>query len=128
MAAPTPSPVAAGLSEESKLFGALCYIIGIIVPLFVLFTEKKKDKFLLFHAWQSLILTAVLIVLFIGFSFVTAAIAFVTMGLGSLLSCLAFPLMIVVGIYVLFVAYKAYQGVKYKIPMIGDYAEKQAMK
>ncbi len=131
MEAPGPAP---GVSDESKLFGALCYIIGIIVPLFVLFTEKKKDKFLAFHAWQSLIFAVALMVIFFGLAIILGILGFIpgvnviVIPLAGLLSCLTFPLMIVVAIYVLFMAYKAYMGEKYKIPTIGDMAEKRAMK
>jgi uncharacterized membrane protein len=113
-------------SSDDNLFGALCYIIGILVPLFVLFTDKKSNKFLAFHAWQSLIFTAVWIVIWIGLTFLTVVLSFQTSGLGGFLGCLFLPLGLVVLVGVLFVAYKAYQGEKFKMPIIGDFAEKQA--
>ncbi|MBU0532741.1 DUF4870 domain-containing protein [Candidatus Micrarchaeota archaeon] len=120
-------PAATGSSDDN-IFGALCYIIGVIVPLFVLFTEKKSNKFLAFHAWQSLIFTVAWVVLVVGFSVVTMVLTFATGGIAGLLNCLLFPIAGLVFLYVLLVAYKAYQGEKYKMPIVGDFAEKQAMK
>ncbi len=116
------------VSDDGKLFGALCYIIGIIVPLFVLFTEKKNDKFLVFHAWQSLMLSVAMIAVWMVFAIGITIISVITLGYGGVLGCLALPLAAVFFIAVLFTAYKAYLGEMYKLPMIGDFAEKQANK
>jgi len=115
-------------SSDSNLFGALCYIIGVIVPLFVLFTEKKNDRFLAFHAWQSLALTVGMTVVWVGFMVVLTVLAVVSGGIAGILSCLMLPLMLVILLLVLYAAYKAYLGEKYKLPIIGDFAEKQANK
>ncbi len=120
-----------GGSSDNKIIAALCYIIGVLVPLFVIGTDKKKDKFLLFHAWQSLFFTVALFVVYVGLIVVTivlSAIPGVNVVAGLLASCV-FPLIgLGVFVYMLFLAYKSYQGVKVKIPMVGEYAEKQAMK
>ena len=127
-----PKAAAASGSDDTKLFGALCYIIGLIVPLFVLFTEKKENKFLAFHAWQSLIfsLIAMAVIFVIGgilmvVSFVAAAVTAMIGGIGGAIYCLIFPIVGVVIVYDFFVAYKAYQGEKYMIPVIGEFALKQ---
>jgi len=122
-AAPAPAT-----GSDDNIFGALCYIIGVIVPLFVLFTEKKNNKFLAFHAWQSLIFSVAMVVIMIGYWIVTFILAVLTGGLAGILSCLIVPLVFLVMLYVLLVAYKAYQGERYKMPVIGNMAEKQAMK
>lgn len=122
---PEEKKAAVGSSNsDSKLFAALGYIITVLVPLFVLFTEKKNDKFLAFHAWQSLLLTVAVFVIFMGIGILATILTFVT-GFGGL--CLM-PLYFVPLVVFLFAAYKAYQGEKYKIPVIGDFAEKQASK
>ena len=120
-----PAPAS---SSDDNIFAALCYIIGVIVPLFVLFTEKKSNKFLAFHAWQSLIFSVAMVVIMIGYWIVTFILAVLTGGLAGILSCLIVPLVFLVMLYVLLVAYKAYQGERYKMPVIGNMAEKQAMK
>ncbi|MBN1170469.1 DUF4870 domain-containing protein [Candidatus Micrarchaeota archaeon] len=112
-------------SSENNLLGALAYIIAVLVPLFVIFTEKKNDKALLFHAYQSLILSIVSFVLVFGITFVSGFLALVTAGIGALVGCLTLPLMLGIGIVHLFAAYKAYQGEKYMLPVIGEIAQKQ---
>ncbi len=114
-----------GVSDESKLFAALGYIITVLVPLFVLFTEKKNDRFLAFHAWQSLILTVVWFAVFIGAFVIIMVLTIVSGGLGAILNCLMLPIMLVALATLLIAAYKAYMGEKYKLPVVGDLAEKQ---
>lgn len=114
-----------GVSDESKLFAAIGYIITVLVPLFVLFTEKKNDRFLAFHAWQSLILTVVWFAVFIGAFVIIMVLTIVSGGLGAILNCLMLPIMLVALATFLIAAYKAYMGEKYKLPVIGDLAEKQ---
>jgi uncharacterized membrane protein len=121
-----PAPKSGG--GDDGLFGALCYIISVLVPLFVLFTDKKSNKFLAFHAWQSLILSVVLFVFFFGFMAVTMVLTIVTGGVAGILNCLLLPIWFVAILGVLVIAYKAYKGERYKIPVIGDFAEKQAGK
>jgi uncharacterized membrane protein len=115
-------------SSDDNIFGALCYILGIIVPLFVLFTEKKSNKFLAFHAWQSIALTVLAVAIIFGASIVITVLTIVSGGIASVLGCLLLPIDLVVFCAVLFTAYKAYLGEKYKLPIIGDFAEKQASK
>jgi uncharacterized membrane protein len=119
---------AAAASGDDNLFGALCYIITVLVPLFILFTEKKSNKTLAFHAWQSLILTVVWFVVFCAFSAVIVVVSIVTSGIGSILSCLYIPLGLVALAAFLLPAYKAYMNEKYLLPGIGDFADKQANK
>ena len=115
----------AASGNEDNLFAAICYLVGVIVSLFVLFTEKKQNKFLAFHAWQSLILCIVAFVVLFGFGMVVTVLSVVTGGLGGILGCLMFPLWGVFILAFLFGAYKAYQGETYKMPIIGDFAAKQ---
>ena len=129
---PEEKKAAVGSSNgDSKLFGALCYIIGILVPLFVLFTEKKNDKFLAFHAWQSLLLSVVFVVVWIGLAAVTFIAGMLTVfagGIGGFIGCLGLPVLLIWFLAVVLGAYKAYQGEKYVMPVIGDFAMKQASK
>jgi len=102
-----------GLSNDSKVWGALCYVFPILMFILVYVMEdKKKDKFVLFHAYQSL---------FAGIALwaVAMVIAVITFGIGAL----CFPLAWLVFLYF---AYQAYQGQKFLLPVVGDYAEAQA--
>jgi uncharacterized membrane protein len=106
------STAVSGLSNDSKVWAALCYVFPVLMFILVYVMEdKKKDKFVFFHAWQSMLLGLVTWV-------ITMVVAVVTFGIGGL----CFPLLILVFLYF---AYKAYQGEKFLLPVVGEYAEKQ---
>ena len=123
---------AAGGSNDRNLMGALCYIpilaISVLVPLYILLTEKKKDKFLAFHAWQSLLLSVALVIVFFGLIAVQIVLTIASGGIGALLSCLYLPIGFVLLLGFLYLAWKTYQGETIKLPVIGPFAEKQAGK
>lgn len=100
----------ADLGENIK--GALCYALGFVSGIFFLLTEKE-NKFVRFHAMQSTIV-------FLSLTFLIT-IPF----LGWILSVFIVPLSLLLW---LFLMYKAYQGEKFELPVIGDLAEKQAEK
>ncbi len=108
-----------GSSSESNLWAALCYILSILVPLFVLLTEKKNDKFVAFHAYQSLILTVPMVIYFIVMGVLSGVLTVVT-GLGGV--CVL-PLFFVPLLVHLLCGYKAFKGEKYMLPMIGSMAD-----
>jgi uncharacterized membrane protein len=106
------STTVSGLSNDSKVWAALCYVFPILMFIIVYVMEdKKKDKFVFFHAWQSLLAG-------LGGWVISMVLAVVTLGIGSL----CFPLYWVV---LLYFAYKAYQGEKFLLPVVGEFAEKQ---
>lgn len=109
-------------SSDSNLFAALCYLISFWVPLFVLFTDKKNDKYVAFHAYQDLLLTVVVIIYTIMIWVVMMVLTFVT-GFGGICTL---PFLFLPLIVMLFMTWKAYQGERYKLPVIGDMAEKYA--
>jgi uncharacterized membrane protein len=100
----------ADLGENIK--GALCYSLGFVSGAFFLFTEKE-NKFVRFHAMQSVIV------------FLSLTFLMIIPFLGWMLSVFIAPLSLLLW---LFLMYKAYQGEKFKLPTIGDLAEKQAEK
>ena len=99
---------------EPNLAGLLCYVLGWVTGL-IFFLMEKENKFVRFHAMQS-------IVVFGAFSVVTYILSFIPfIGwiISGLLGVLAFVLWIILMI-------KAYQGERYKLPWAGNFAEKQA--
>jgi len=104
----TPS----GVSDDAKLWSALNYVFPILMLIVVYLVEdKKKDKFILFHAWQSTLLA-------IAAWVVAMIITVVTLGFGGLCT----PLLILVFLYF---AYRAYKGEKFMLPVVGEMAQKQ---
>jgi len=103
-----------GTGLEPNIAGLLCYVLGWITGLIFLLLEKK-DKFVRFHAIQSIIVFGFINVVY----FVIFWIPVVGWVFGWIIWAFAFVLWIVL-------MYKAYQGTKYKIPIAGDIAAKEA--
>ena len=110
------------LGLDANVTALIGYPIG-IVALILVFIEKD-NKFVRFHAFQSLLFWAVATVLWIGLIFLMIFLAFIS----SILATLFWLLLMVVGLGVfagiIFLAYKAFQGEMFKLPIIGDMAEK----
>lgn len=89
---------------EENVAGLLCYVAGWITGL-IFFLIEKDSKFVKFHAMQSIITFGACVIL--GFIPV----------IGWIIWILALVLWILLMV-------KAYQGQKFKLPLIGDLAEK----
>jgi uncharacterized membrane protein len=99
---------------DENVAGLLCYVLGWISGL-VFFLIEKKNKFVRFHAMQSIIVFGTLTVA----SIVLGWIPFIGFVIGWIIWILAFVLWIILMI-------KAYQGEKFKLPWAGNLAEKYA--
>jgi len=98
---------------EPNVAGLLCYVLGWVTGL-IFFILEKENKFVRFHAMQSIVTFGAITVASIVLSF----IPFIGWILGWLLSVLGFVLWIILMI-------KAYQGQRFKLPWAGNFAEKQ---
>ncbi len=105
---------------EPNVAGALSYVCGWVTGL-IFFLMEKENKFVRFHAMQSLILSGVFIVLYIALG-ILGHIPFL-----GFLALFAYPVLGILGFIVwILMIVKAYQGEKFKLPGIGDIAEKNA--
>jgi uncharacterized membrane protein len=124
MASPTPTP-AASTGMSNNVAGLLCYVFGWVTGLiFLLIDPYKNEKFVRFHAFQSIFFNLSLIALYIAFAILGVILTVIHLGL------LMFPLYLVLafGIFAawIFLMYKAYNNETFKLPLIGDLAAKQA--
>jgi uncharacterized membrane protein len=94
--------------------GLLCYLFGWVSGLIFLLIEKES-KFVRFHAIQSIAVYVVFFVLVLIFLFIPF--------IGWVIDILLYIAMLILWILLM---YKAYQGEKFKLPIVGDFAEKQA--
>jgi uncharacterized membrane protein len=97
---------------NQNVAGLLCYLAGWITGL-IFFLIEKENRFVRFHAMQSIITFGSLTVIFMILGF----IPFVGWMLMPVLAILQLILWIVLMV-------KAYQGQLFKLPVIGDMAEK----
>jgi len=109
-----------GTGLEPNIAGLLCYVLGWVSGLVFLLMEKK-DKFVRFHAIQSIIVfgafNIVLVILWmftwIPFVWIFFLVINYIVGLFALILWIVLML-------------KAYQGEKFKLPISGDIAAKNA--
>ncbi|HSI88095.1 MAG TPA: DUF4870 domain-containing protein [Pyrinomonadaceae bacterium] len=101
--------------------------ISLIYSIIVLVTEKN-DRFMRFHAFQSLLITAIYIVALIAVSILGSMIGIITGSsvLASLFSLLMFVVIVIFLAAMIYGCIKGYQGEKFKFPVVGDMAEKWA--
>ena len=117
------------LGLDANVGAMLCYLpvcaISLIYSIIVLITDKT-NKTVRFHAFQSLILTAIYVVIMIAIAVVGGGLVAATGSgiLGSLVGL--FYGAVVLGFLVLMIlgCVKAFQNGNYKLPVIGDMAEK----
>jgi uncharacterized membrane protein len=101
------------MNLEENIAGLLCYVLGWVTGIVFLVLEKK-NKFVRFHAFQSLFT-------FLPLSVLAWIFAQIPFG-GWLVAALLWLLVLTLWLILMF---KAYQGEKYKLPIVGDIAEKQ---
>ena len=119
---------------DANLVAMLCYIanfvcyLGLILSILTV-VQDKENKLARFHAWQSIFLTILAIVL--------VPVYFVVGFIGGMIdSALGFPILslflfLIIGIiglalfvFMILAAIKGFGGEQYKIPVIGNFAEK----
>jgi uncharacterized membrane protein len=101
------------LGVTENIEALLCYALGWVTGLVFLLLEQK-NAFVRFHAMQSL-------ATFLGLFIITLVIGFIPV-LGLLVNILIWPLSLVLWIVLMV---KAYKGERYKLPVVGDFVEKQ---
>lgn len=112
--APEASRPGSTMNMDQNVAGLLCYLVGWITGL-IFYLMEKENKFVRFHAMQSIVVFGTLTVL----SIVLGVIPVVGVVLGPIIGILGLVLWILLMV-------KAYQGEKFKLPVAGDIAEKNS--
>lgn len=110
------------LGIDANIAALIGYPIG-IVALILIFIEKD-NKWLRFHAFQSVLFWVAITVIYIVLGVVVGIFFAISSTLGFLISSLMGLVGLAVLAAVVFLAYKAYQSEQFKLPVIGDMAEK----
>ena len=119
------------LGLDGNITALLGYIVGIIA--LVLIFIEKDNKFVRFHAFQSVLWAAVYIVVIIALSIVGVIVAILAQASGTLGTILGLLLTLVWLACVfgflgglIYAAIKAFGGNQAKLPFVGGMAEKWA--
>ena len=124
-AAPLP---AAGAGLTPNVAGALAYLVGAITGiLFLVIDPFKTDRFVRFHAFQSIFFNLAWIAFWILWTIVGLMLGAISHGLFFIIQ-LPINLLLFVGGFCLwaYLMYTAYQGKTFQIPVIGALAASQA--
>ena len=101
---------------QPNVAALLSYLIGFITGI-IFYMIEKENKFVRFHAMQSII------------AFGALTIAYWIFGFIPFLNLIAYPVLGALGLILwIILMVKAYQGQMFKLPVIGDIAEKQVGK
>lgn len=121
------------LGLDANVGALICYVgnvvcmLGLIYSIIVLVTDKS-NKLPRFHALQSILLTVANLVILLPGYLIATALLFMNSTITSLLGGLIGLVIAIVGIGLLVLmiisAIKAFNGEIYKIPFIGNFAEK----
>jgi uncharacterized membrane protein len=113
---------------DANLAGALTYVLGLLTGI-AFFVLEGDNRFVKFHAAQSIVYSLVAGVIWFGISaleFVVEAIPFVGGLLGGLYFLVTLPVALAFLAGWLYLMYQAYQGVEYELPVLGGVARSLA--
>ena len=102
------------IGMEANLAALLSYLFGVVTGL-VFYLIEKDNKFVRFHAMQSIVAFGSLFVLGVGLGFIPI-IGWALMPFLWIANLVLWVLLMV----------KAYQGEMFKLPIVGDIAEKNS--
>ena len=113
-----------GLTDN--VAGMLAYVTIIPAIIFLVMEPYNKNRFVRFHSFQNIFLHVAGFVLWIALFMVSAVLAFIPI-LGHLVAFLLW-MVLSLGLFIIWIVLllKANQGQMFKLPVIGDMAEKQA--
>jgi uncharacterized membrane protein len=122
---PSVQPVATSSGLSDNAAGAIAYLTIIPAIIFLVLEPYNRIPFVKFHSWQSIGLCVAAFVIQVGVMIAEAATHFIP---GMVFLFMLIHLAVGLGLFLvwLFVILKASKGEWYKLPVIGDFAEKQA--
>ena len=121
-----------GTGLTPNLASLLCYLVGapFCLPItgIIFLIIERQDEDVRFHAWQSVIMSASYILLLISLKIIAAIMGYMAGVLYFLVDLFVWILIPVTFVLWVVCMVKAYQGERWRIPVIGDFAAKQLSK
>jgi len=119
---PTQSPHAVQGTLSENAAGGLAYVFLIPAVFFLLTEPYNKNSYIRFHSWQCVFMAIAWVVIDTAIWIFTHAMSFLSLIASGLYPLIALA-MIILWIMVLI---KAFNGERFRLPIVGDLAEKQA--
>ncbi|MBN1283147.1 MAG: DUF4870 domain-containing protein [Proteobacteria bacterium] len=114
-----------GTGLAPNIASLLCYICTPITGIIFLLIEKE-NRDVKFHAWQSLVFGLAYIALVIVLEILAAILGMIASVLGIIVGFFIPIVMLAAFIIWIICLVKSYQGERWRIPVIGDFAAKKA--
>jgi uncharacterized membrane protein len=115
----------AGLPQN--IAGVLCWLLPIPASVFFLVAEPyKSNKFISFHAWQSLFTLGAAMALGIGLMIVGMVLTMVFAPFGVLFLFIWWVFFLALAALAIFMAVKAFTNQSPELPLLGELANKQS--
>ncbi|MFD1644083.1 DUF4870 domain-containing protein [Haloarchaeobius litoreus] len=112
---------------EPNVAGAVAYLFGFVSGIAMLLIDGDNE-FVRFHAIQSIAFNVVVVAVYVALAFVSLFLSFLPV-VGDLLSLLFTLVYPVVGFVAfagwLFLMYRAYEGDRFELPVLGSIAASQ---
>ncbi len=121
-----PDMAQTSLNMGENIEGALCYLLGWLTGI-IFYLIEKDNEFVRFHARQSILVflpLSILLFIFSGGFMFGGGLFYGGLGIWALLSILGTLLWLLTFILLLVLMFKAYQGERFKLPIVGDIAER----
>jgi uncharacterized membrane protein len=109
-------------AQNENVMGALAYLL-IPAIIFLVVEPYSKNRFIRFHSFQSLFYCLASVAIQITLGILSSILAFI--GIGFVIAMIMPLVSLALFVVWIILVVKAFQGQKYKLPMIGDWAEKQ---
>jgi uncharacterized membrane protein len=118
---------AAGTGLTPNIAGALAYSLGIITGvLFLVLEPYRRDRFVRFHAMQSILYFAAAV----AFNILWRIMIGILMSISGWIAVIAFPIRMLISLGLfglwLFLMFQAYNQREFSLPILGAIAKKQA--
>lgn len=113
------------LGMEPNIAGLLCYVpccVGLVFSIVAAIVEKQS-RFIRFHAFQSLLLHAAMLVVGLGLGVLQIAVGAILGPLAALIALVSPLVGIVFLVLLIFLMVKAHGGEEYSLPTVGDMAK-----
>ncbi|MFA4874486.1 MAG: DUF4870 domain-containing protein [bacterium] len=119
-----PSSGSQGTGLAPNIASLLCYICAPITGIIFLLIEKENND-VKFHAWQSLVFGIAYIAIVIILEILAAILGMIASVLGIIVGFFIPIVMLAAFIVWVVCLVKAYQGERWRIPIVGDFAAKK---
>ena len=130
-AAAAPAPAGDDPSQDNPVMALLSYLLGLIFILIILLTDMKKSRYNRFHAWQALFLGLSFLAIFVALAILGTILGFIPVVniIAGIAMFVLYPLLcIAILILNIVVGIKAYNKQEIILPLVGEWATKQADK